>query len=78
MADVVVVTEMIRERPQSEIFGTPFFRRMFWCRERGRLGLPESDDTVQIRLDGIAEQKDGSSVHLNADSVIWWAFSGNL
>jgi len=26
-------------------------------------------DTVQIRFDGIAEQKDGSSVHLKNDSV---------
>jgi len=29
-----------------------------------RPGVPESDDTVQIRLDAITEQKGGSSVHL--------------
>ena len=32
-------------------------------------GLPESDATVQTRLDGIAEQRDGSSVHLENSSV---------
>ncbi|MDO8873653.1 MAG: hypothetical protein Q7V05_13135 [Methanoregula sp.] len=34
-----------------------------------RPGLSESDDTVQTRLDGIAEQKGGSSVHLPDSSV---------
>jgi predicted HTH transcriptional regulator/DNA-binding CsgD family transcriptional regulator len=32
-------------------------------------GLSGSDDTVQTRLDGIAEQKNGSSVHLPDSSV---------
>jgi len=32
-------------------------------------GLPESDATVQTRLEGIAEQKGGSSVHLPDSSV---------
>ena len=31
--------------------------------------LPESDDKVQTRLDVIAEQNGGSSVHLGKDSV---------
>ncbi|MDP2797253.1 MAG: AAA family ATPase, partial [Methanoregula sp.] len=34
-----------------------------------RPGLSESDDTVQTRLDGIAEQKGGSSVHLPDSSL---------
>ena len=34
-----------------------------------RPGLSESDDTVNTRLDGIAEQKNGSSVHLPDSSV---------
>jgi hypothetical protein len=34
-----------------------------------RPGLSESDDTIQTRLDGITEQKGGSSVHLLDTSV---------
>jgi ATP-dependent DNA helicase RecG len=34
-----------------------------------RPGLSESDDPVHTRLDGIAEQKNGSSVHLPDSSV---------
>jgi ATP-dependent DNA helicase RecG len=34
-----------------------------------RPGLPESDATVQTRLEGIAEQRDSSSVHLEDSSI---------